>query len=174
MGLNIPFVPRESSPFQWEYLSIGDIVSTHVHQKEQEDIKRSADSSYSSFYHRMKSSSFPEQYLSYKLSLQFKRTFCNLRLHADRLTFLNLYICHISYKFFPTKRCPLCNKGNDDLYHVLVACEHYKDIRPNKFADIHTSLHTHKLFRTYDTGIIKSICTDVISMLKRRRLLVGE
>jgi len=174
MELKIPYVTHQTLPFNWDYLNIGDIVSLHVHKKEQEDIERCENSSYSSFYHRMKSSHSPEKYLSYKLSLQLKRTFCNMRLHADRLQFLNLYISHTSYKFVPTKNCQLCGKGNDDLYHALVECAYYNTIRLEVFNEIRSSLHTHRLFRTYDLDTVKSISTNVKLILTHRHILLGN
>ncbi len=145
-----------------------------MQKSEEADTVRCEKSSYSSFFHKMKSKHAAEPYLSFKLSLQLKRTFCNMRLHADRLTFLNLYINHQSYKFSPTLKCPLCGKDNDDMYHALVKCIHYSCIRPENFSSILTPLHIHKLFRSYDTNSIKLACSFVITLMRRRQFLLGE
>ncbi len=144
--LKIPYVKSESSDFNWDYLNIGDLISLHVHRCNEADIERCDNSSYSSFYHIMKGKHSPEHYLSFKLSLQHKRTFSNMRLHVDRLPFLSIFINHTLYKFIPTGKCPLCGKDNDDLFHVLVKCIHYNCIRPTTFSNIRSSLQTHKLF----------------------------
>ncbi len=172
--LEIPYVQNEMGEFNWDYLNIGNLVSVHVQRQEEADIERCDDSSYSSFYHRMKSKHEPEPYLSYKLSLQQKRTFCNMRLHVDRLPFLNVYINHVSYKFKPTEKCPLCGKDNDDLFHALTSCIHYNCIRPRSFTGIRSRLHTHKLFRSYDTDLVKVLCSFVNTLLRRRQFLMGD
>ncbi len=127
------FSPISKHPWN-EHLMSQDLVKP-TFQLEL-DIERCDNSSYSSFYHRMKCKHSPESYLSYKMSLQQKRTLCNVRLHADRLPFLSLYINHTSYKFNPTERCPLCGKDNDDLFHAMALCMHYNCIRPAAFTGI--------------------------------------
>ncbi len=174
LDLKIPYVHNESADFNWDYLSIGDIVSMHVHKNESVDVGRCEKSSYSSFYHKMKAKHATEPYLSFQMSLQNKRAFCNLRLHADRLPFLNVYINHQSYKFTPTLKCPLCGKGNDDLFHALVKCIHYNCIRPDNFSSILNSLQTHKLFRSYDPDSVKIACSYVMTLLRRRQFLLGD
>ncbi len=174
LDLKIPYVKDKSAEFSWDYLNIGDLVSMHVHKSESADVQRCENSSYNSFYHKMKAKHAAEPYLSFMLSLQYKRIFCNLRLHADRLPFLNIYINYHSYKFTPTQKCPLCGKDNDDMFHALVKCIHYKCIRPENFSRVLTTLHTHKLFRSYDIDTVKIACNFVITLLKRRQFLLGE
>ncbi len=174
LKLNIPFVKNENFEFNWDYLSIGDLISTHVHNGELVDTKRCDNSSYSSFYHRMKSGHSPEPYLSYKISLQQKQAFCNMRLHADRLPFLSIYTGNNSFKFQSTEKCPLCGKDNDDLFHALTACIHYDCIRPVIFSEIRNRLHTNKLFRTYDLDYVKGVCNFVNMLLRRRQFLLGD
>ncbi len=172
--LEIPYVMNVMQEYNWDYLNTGNIVSVHIQKSEQADIERCDNSSYSSFYHRMKSKHSPELYLSYKMGLPQKRTFCNMRLHADRLPFLNVYINHISYKFKPTEKCPLCGKDNDDLFDALASCIHYNCIRPSPFTGIRSRLLTHKLFRSYDTDSVKILCSFVNTLLRRRQFLMGD
>ncbi len=174
LDLKIPYVKDKSALFSWEYLNLGDLVSMHVHKSELADVERCENSSYSSFYHKMKAMHAAEPYLSFKLSLQYKRTFCNLRLHVDRLPFLNIYINHQSYKLTPTLKCPICGKDNDDMFHALVKCIHYECIRPENFSRVLTTLHTHMLFRSYDIDSVKTAGDFLMTLLKRRQFLLGE
>jgi len=172
--LQIPFVEQETACYNLDYLNIGDLVAMHVVRCESVDIERCDNSSYNSFYHKIKSRHSPERYLSFHLTLQQKRSFSNMRLHVDRLPFLNIYINHTSYKFTPTSSCPLCGKDNDDLFHALAICTHYSCIRPASYGGIHTRLHTHKLFQSYDIEYVKIVCGFLCNLLRRRQFLLGD
>lgn len=63
----------------------------------------------------MKADHLAELYQYYKLILRQKLTFCDLRILANRLPFLNIYINFFVYKFNSTKKCSFCEKDNDDL-----------------------------------------------------------
>lgn len=171
LTIGLPYVGNLDCPFNWDYLKLGDIISAYSKIL---DLERCDNSSYSSFFHKMKSNHFAETYLNYKISLQLKRIFCNMRLHVDRLPFLQIFVNYTAIKFMPTQKCPLCGTDNDDLFHALVSCIHYKCVRPSDFTSISTRLHTHKLFRSYDLESVKMVCNFVYSIIRRRQFLLGE
>ena len=87
------------------------------------DLQRCDNSSFSSFYHRLKNNPGPEIYLSYPMSFNRKRIFCQLRHHPDRLQILSLYVGNNQHKFLPTSLCSICRlTENDDIYHLLSRC----------------------------------------------------
>ncbi len=70
LKLEIPYVKNVMTKFKLDYLNTGILVSLHVQKSELADIEKCDNSSYCSFYHRMKSKHSPEPNLSYKLRLK--------------------------------------------------------------------------------------------------------
>lgn len=172
--LGIPYVSHIQTVNNWDYIRAEDLVSCYVTYNDESDMNRCDNSSYSSFYHRLKANNEMEKYLSLQTNLQNKRLFCNLRLHADRLPFLSILANHVIYKFTPTKKCPLCGCDNDDLFHALCMCRHYKNIRLPSYSGLNNRRQTHKLFQTYSNEVVGTICRFVTLLLRQRAFLLGD
>ncbi|CAL8129224.1 unnamed protein product [Orchesella dallaii] len=144
---------------------------------EDEERRDKGGSNFTSLYCRMKNNSFQELYLSYPISFHKKRIFAQLRLHPDRLAFLNLFVDSCKNKFQPTKYCTLCNvKDNDDIYHMLCTCPMYLQLRKNipKLLNVPNRLAFHKIFRNYDCDYVHQICSFVQKALRKRDAYLNE
>ena len=141
------------------------------------DLLRCDSSSFSSFYHRLKSECRPEPYLSYATSLNRKRLFCQLRLHSDRLSFLSLYVNGNKYNFTPTSSCTMCNVNeNDDLSHLMTTCLIYNPLRYRLKLPYrpYGMLNFHKIVRDYNCEHVKHLCNYVEQSLRIRAFIMNE
>ncbi|CAL8100782.1 unnamed protein product [Orchesella dallaii] len=144
---------------------------------EDEERRDKGGSKFTSLYGRIKNNSTQEMYLSYPMSFHKKRIFAQLRLHPDRLRFLNLYVNRYKNTFLPTKYCTLCNtKDNDDIYHMLCICPMYLPLRGNieKLSNTPSRLTFHKVFRNYDCDYVHQICSFVQKALRKRDTYLKE
>ena len=141
------------------------------------DLERCDSSSFSSFYHRIKSNPDPEQYLSYPMSFNRKRVFCQLRLHPDRLRILSLYVGNNQFKFSPTSLCSMCRlPENDDIYHLLSRCIINGPLRLGlpKLGQIRSALNIHKIFTGYNCEYVKDLCSFIQQALRLRAFVLNE
>ena len=141
------------------------------------DLTRCEQSSFSSFYHRLKSNGSSESYLSFHTSLNRKRLFCQLRLHPDRLKILSLYTNSNKYVFSPTATCTMCNLNeNDDLSHMITKCLVYNPLREKLKIPYRSDgmLNFHKIVRDYNCDQVKDLCNYVEQSLRIRAFIFNE
>ena len=141
------------------------------------DIERCEKSSFSSFYHRIKSNGSAALYLNYPMSLNRKRLFCQLRLHPDRLKVLSLYVTNNKYTFSSTTRCTLCNMyENDDLSHLMTNCLIYTPLRQTLRLPYRSKgmLNFHKIVRDSNCEQVKDTCKYVEQALRIRSFIINE
>ncbi|CAL8135999.1 unnamed protein product [Orchesella dallaii] len=149
-----------------EHMALGD-----------EERRDKGGSNFTSLYARMKNNSVQEMYLSYPMSLHKKRIFAQLRLHPDRLPFLNLFVNRCKNVFLPTKYCTLCNtKDNDDIYHMFCKCPMYLSFRSNieKLPITPSRIAFHKVFKNCDCEYVHQICSFVQKALRRRDAYLND
>ncbi|CAL8136950.1 unnamed protein product [Orchesella dallaii] len=160
--------------------AIGLALSTTRNYLMEEDLARLTNySEFSSTYGRMKHNCNREMYLTYPISFHKKRIFAQLRLHGDRLPFLNVYANRVKNSFSPTKYCSICNANdNDDLFHVFCRCIVYEPLRlerssitKHKVPDRRSFL---KIFKKYDCEDVHQICSFVRASMYRRNSYLDE
>jgi len=165
-----------TSDYRFESLDVAKVQAPK--RLEEKDLERLANgnSSFSSFYDKIKSNASQEMYLSYPISFHKKRIFAQLRLHPDRLNILNLYIDRSKSSFSPTAYCSICNaKDNDDIFHMFSVCPINQPLRATfKIANCPNRGFIHRLLRTYDCDYVHGICAFARNAMRLRSFCLNE